>query len=140
MPADAAYTVTGTRPALGCLIADDAVVYRLDLGYVVGSDPGRDPTVRGGLTRPLVMVGAGMAESHAEIRLHDWDVVVADRGSVGGTSIFELGAADWQRIRPYEPRVLKPGTHVAFGQRIVTFVTPWVVPGPQAPDRALRGA
>jgi hypothetical protein len=132
MPADAAYTVTGTRPALGCLIADDATVYRLDLGYVVGSDPGRDPSVRGGLARPLVMTGEGMAESHAEIRLHDWDVVVTDRGSVGGTSIFELGVSDWERIRPYEPRLLKPGTHVAFGQRIVTFVTPWVVPSSQA--------
>jgi hypothetical protein len=131
MPADAAYTVTGTRPALGCLIADDAVVYRLDLGYVVGSDPGRDPTVRGGLARPLVLTGAGLAATHAEVRLHDWDVAVTDRGSVGGTSVFELGASDWERIRPYEPRVLRPGTHVAFGQRIVTFVTPWVVPGPQ---------
>jgi hypothetical protein len=131
MPAAAAYTVTGTRPALGCLIADDALVYRLDLGYVVGSDPGRDPTVRAGLARSLVMAGPGVAASHAEIRLHDWDVAVTDRGSVGGTSVFELGASDWERIRPYEPRVLKPGTHVAFGQRIVTFVTPWLVPDPQ---------
>jgi hypothetical protein len=132
MPADSAYTVTGTRPALGCLIADDAVVYRLDLGYVVGSDPGPDPIVRGGLARPLVMAGAGMAAAHAEIRLKDWDVLVTDRGSVGGTSVFELGASDWERIRPYEPRVLRPGTHVAFGQRIVTFVSPWVVPSLQS--------
>ncbi len=131
LPTEAAYTVTGTRPPLGCLVADDAVVYRLDLGYVVGSDPGRDPTVRGGLARPLVMAGADMAASHAEIRLHDWDVVVTDRGSAGGTCLFELGSSEWQRIRPYEPRVLKPGTHVAFGQRIVTFVTPWVMPGSQ---------
>jgi hypothetical protein len=131
LPADAAYTVTGTRPALGCLVADDAAVYRLDLGYVVGCDPGRDPTVRGGLARPLFMAGADVATAHAEVRLHDWDVVVTDRGSPGGTCLFELDSSDWQRIRPYEPRVLKPGTHVAFGQRIVTFVTPWVVPGSQ---------
>jgi hypothetical protein len=132
MPVEAAYTVTGTRPALGCLIADDAVVYRLDLGYVIGSDPGRDPTVRGGLARPLLIAGDGVAASHAEIRLLDWDVVVSDRGSLGGTSVFEMGASDWERIRPYEPRVLKPGTHVAFSQRIVTFVTPWVVPASQS--------
>jgi hypothetical protein len=131
LPIDAAYTVTGTRPPLGCLVADDAVVYRLDLGYVVGSEPGRDPTVRGGLARPLLMAGSDVAESHAEIRLHDWEVVVTDRGSPGGTCIFEVGSADWQRIRPFQPRVLKPGTHVAFGQRIVTFVTPWVTPGSQ---------
>jgi hypothetical protein len=131
LPTAAAYTVTGTRPPLGCLVADDAVVYRLDLGYVVGQDPGRDPTVRGGLARPLVMAGADVAASHAEIRLHDWDVVITDRGSSVGTHIFELGSSDWQRIRPYEPGVLKPGTHVAFGQRIVTFVNPWVMPGSQ---------
>jgi hypothetical protein len=131
LPAEANYTVTGTRPPLGCLVADDAAVYRLDLGYVVGSEPGHDPTVRGGLARPLLMAGADVAASHAEIRLHDWEVVVTDRGAPGGTSLFELGASDWQRIRPYQPRVLKPGTHVAFGQRIVTFVTPWVIPGSQ---------
>ncbi len=83
LPTEAAYTVTGTRPPLGCLVADDAVVYRLDLGYVVGSEPGHDPTVRGGLARPLVMAGADVAGSHAEIRLHDWEVVVTDRGSAG---------------------------------------------------------
>jgi len=131
LPAEANYTVTGTRPPLGCLVADDASVYRLDLGYMVGSEPGQDPTVRGGLARPLLMAGADMAACHAEIRLHDWDVVVTDRGSSGGTCLFELGASEWKRMRPYEPRVLKPGTHVAFGQRIVTFVTPWVLPGSQ---------
>jgi hypothetical protein len=131
LPAEANYTVAGTRPPLGCLVADDAAVYRLDLGYVVGSEPSHDPTVRGGLARPLLMAGADVAASHAEIRLHDWEVVVTDRGAPGGTSLFELGASDWQRIRPYQPRVLKPGTHVAFGQRIVTFVTPWVIPGSQ---------
>jgi FHA domain len=131
LPTEATYTVTGTRPPLGCLVADDAAVYRLDLGYVVGSEPGPDPTVRGGLARPLLMAGADVAAAHAEIRLHDWDVVVTDRGSTAGTCLFELGSSEWQRIRPYEPRVLKPGTHVAFGQRIVTFVTPWVTSGSQ---------
>jgi FHA domain len=131
IPADAAFTVTGTRPGLGCLVADDATIYRLDLGYVVGSDPGADPTVRGGLARPLVITGDAVAASHAEIRLQDWDVVVADRGSAAGTCVFELNSPDWERLRPYQPRVLKPGTHVAFGPRIVTFVTPWVMPVPQ---------
>ncbi|HUJ66111.1 MAG TPA: FHA domain-containing protein [Acidimicrobiales bacterium] len=131
MPTDAAFTVTGTRPGLGCLVADDATIYRLDLGYVVGSDPGADPTVRGGLARPLFMTGDAVAASHAEIRLQDWDVVVADRGSAAGTCVFELNSPDWERLRPYQPRVLKPGTHIAFGQRIVTFVTPWVMSVPQ---------
>jgi hypothetical protein len=122
---DGAYQVSGTRPALGCLITDEGAVFRLDTGYLVGSEPNRDPTVRGRLARPLVLAGEGVAASHAEIRLHDWDVVVTDRASEGGTHIFEMGAAEWERIRAYEPRVLSPGTHLAFGQRVVTFVTQW---------------
>ncbi len=135
IPSESAYTVTGTRPALGALVADDALVYRLDRGYVVGSDPNRDPTVRGGLALPLILNGADIAASHAEVRTHDWDVVVTDRGSTGGTCVFELNSTNWLRLRPHEPRILRPGTHVAFAQRIVTFVTPWIVPdesrGPQ---------
>ena len=120
-----AYQVSATRPALGCLITDQGAVYRLDSGYLVGADPARDPTVRGRLARSLCLPGADVAASHAEIRLHDWDVVVTDRASEGGTHVFEPGAGSWERLRAYEPRVLQPGTHIAFGQRVATFVTPW---------------
>lgn len=125
---DAAYSVSGTRPALGVLIADDATVYRLDRGFMVGSDPKRDPTVTGGLSRPLVLSGADVAAAHAEIRLHDWDVVVTDRASASGTCVFEPGATAWRRLTAFEPWVMPPGTHVAVGQRIITYVTPWVLP------------
>jgi hypothetical protein len=127
--ADGAYQASGTRPALGCLITDEGAVYRLDSGYLVGADPARDPTVRGRLARPLVLAGDDVAPSHAEIRLHDWDVVLTDRASNGGTHVLEMGAAGWERIPPYEPRVLQPGTHLAFGQRVATFVTPWTPDG-----------
>ena len=127
-----AYQVSGTRPALGCLITDQGSVYRLDSGYLIGSDPSKDPTVRGRLARPLVIPGDGVAASHAEIRLHDWDVVVTDRASEGGTHIFEPGANSWERLRAYDPKVLEPGTHLAFGQRVVTFVTPWTLRSPGA--------
>lgn len=126
-----AYNVSGTRPALGCLVADDGSVYRLDSGYLVGADPMRDPTVRGGLARPLRLEGVQVAGSHAEIRLHDWDVVVTDRDSPGGTFLYSPDSTSWERLRPYQPRVLQPGTHLAFGQRVATFLTPWVT-GPRA--------
>jgi hypothetical protein len=124
---DGGYQVSGTRPALGCLITDRGDVYGLDSGYLIGSNPSRDATVRGRLARPLVLSGDDVAASHAEIRLHDWDVVVTDRASEGGTHIYPPGAAEWERLRPYDPRVLRPGTHLAFGQRVLTFVTPWNV-------------
>lgn len=126
IPPEGSYSVSGTRPALGCLIMDDGSIYRLDRGYLVGSNPARDPTVRGGLALPLVLQGHDVSTTHAEVRLHDWDVLLTDRASAGGTSVFEPDGTDWERLRPYEPRVLKPGTHVAFGQRVVTFVTPWI--------------
>ena len=120
--------VSGIRPPLGCLITDEGSVYRLDSGYLVGADPAKDPTVRGRLARPLVLPGVDVAASHAEIRLHDWDVVVTDRASEGGTHVFAPGASSWERLRAYQPTVLQPGTHLAFGQRVATFVTPWAAP------------
>ncbi|HMC39750.1 MAG TPA: FHA domain-containing protein, partial [Acidimicrobiales bacterium] len=74
-----------------------------------------------------------VATSHAEIRLHDWEVVVTDRASEGGTFVFEPGSGDWEQLRPYEPRTLPPGTHLAFGTRIATFITPWTLE-PVAPQ------
>jgi hypothetical protein len=129
MPPGAREQVSGTRPPLGVLVADDGTIYRLDRGYLVGSNSSRDPTVGGGLARPLVLRGTDVSGSHAELRLTDWDVTVIDRGSAAGTCIYEPGAADWIRLRPYEPRVLTPGSHVAFGQRIVTYISPWVAAG-----------
>ena len=118
--------VSGTRPPLGVLVGDDGIVYRLDRAYLVGSDPGRDPTVGGGLARPLTLRGSDVSGSHAELRLADWDVLVVDRGSAAGTCVYEPGASEWARLNPFEPRALPPGTHVAFGQRVLTFLSPWV--------------
>jgi hypothetical protein len=126
MPVGAREHVSGTRPPLGVLMTDDGAIYRLDRSYLVGSNASRDPTVGGGLARPLVLRGSDVSGSHAELRLTDWDVTVVDRGSAAGTCIFEPGATEWSRLRPYEPRAVSPGTHVAFGQRVVTIISPWV--------------
>jgi hypothetical protein len=131
---------SGPRPALGCLIADDGSVYRLDSGYLVGSEPARDPTVRGRLARPLTLRGDHVAPSHAEIRLQDWDVIVTDRASEGGTHVFKVGAGAWERLGAYEPRVLEPGSHLAFGPRVVSFITPWTLlpVGDESADQETR--
>jgi hypothetical protein len=126
LPQDVTYTVSGSRPGLGCLVVDDGTVWRLDAAYLVGSEPSGDPTVSGGMARPLKLTGDDVSASHADIRLKDWDVQVIDRASPAGTWVYEPASTAWSRLAPYEARTLKPGTHVAFGQRIVTFVTPWV--------------
>ena len=129
LPVGSPDKISGTRPPLGVLVVDDGTVYRLDRGYLVGSNSLRDPTVGGGLARPLHLAGSDVSGSHAEVRLNDWDVIVVDRGSTAGTCVFEPGTDEWQRLNPYEPRVIAPGTHVAFGQRIVTWISPWVAGG-----------
>ncbi len=131
---DGSYQVSGTRPALGCLITDEGLVLRLDFAYLIGSDPARDPTVRGRLARPLVLEGEDVAATHAEIRLHDWDVVVTDRSTETGTHVYPPGATAWDLLPPHLPRVLVPGTHVAVGQRVLTFVSPWAVTIPGGGD------
>lgn len=118
-------TVSGSRPPLGTLILDDGTLFRVDRPYLVGSDPSRDPSVGGGLARPLALSGGDVSGTHAELRLNDWDVVLVDRGSAAGTSVFEPGSAGWVRLNSFEPRPVPPGTHMAFGQRIVTFIGPW---------------
>ena len=129
MPDGSRDPISGTRPSLGVLVADDGAIFRLDHGYLVGSDPGRDPTVGGGLARPLTLTGSDISASHAEVRLIDWDVTILDRGSTAGTCVFEPGSAEWVRLNPFEPRVVPPGAHVSFGQRVVTYISPWVAPG-----------
>jgi hypothetical protein len=124
IPADVAYTMSGSRPPLGCLVSDDASVFRLDRAYLVGSDPAQDATVSGGLAEPLLLPGEEVAASHAEIRLQDWDVIVIDRA--GATHVLEPNTTDWVRLRAYEPRPLIPGAHIAIGQRTLTYLTPWV--------------
>lgn len=126
LPRDVPFTVTGTRPGLGCVVVDDGTVWRLDSSYLVGSDPTEDPTVSGGMARPLQLAGDDVSPSHADIRLKDWDVQVIDRASPNGTWVYEPGAASWTRLAAYEARTLRPGTHISFGRRIVTYVTPWV--------------
>lgn len=117
--------VSGPRPALGVLVADDGGIYRLDRGYVVGAAPERDPTVTGGIARPLALPGQGVSPAHAEIRLDDWRVLLADRGSEQGTFVALPGRDRWEPVPRYQPTPLSPGTHIAFGQRVVTFTSPW---------------
>lgn len=119
--------VNGPRPPLGVLIADDGTIYRVDGDLVVGSSPGADPPVLAGRASPLQLVGAGgsVAPSHAELRVNDWELTVTDRGSAPGTHIVRPGRSGWERLLPFQPEPLLPGSHLAFGQRVVTFVSPW---------------
>ena len=120
--------VSGPRPPLGVLVRDDSVVFSVGTGYVLGVAPETDPTVTGGLALPLALRGPGsdgISPSHAELRLSGWDVTVVDRGSSGGTFLLAPGDEQWAPLVPYLAHVLTSGTHVACGQRIVTYLSSW---------------
>jgi hypothetical protein len=119
--------VTGPRPPLGVLIADDGTVYRVEGDLVCGSEPDSDPGVVSGRARAVRLIGpnASVAPVHAEISVIDWTVSVTDRGSAAGTHVVRPGQSGWQRLNPYQAEPLLAGSHVAVGQRVLTYVSPW---------------
>ncbi len=117
--------VSGPRPSLGVLVVDDGSLYALDRPYLVGSGASEDPAVTGGNARPLVLAGDRVAAIHAEIRVTDWTVAVVDRASTGSTHLLLPGSDGWSLLAPFRPSPLLPGTHIAIGARVMTFVSPW---------------
>jgi hypothetical protein len=113
------------------LVVDDGAVYRLERSYLLGSDPGSDPTVTGGGVRPLVLDSTpAIAASHAEIRLTGWGISVIDRGSDDATQVLMPGDTDWTTLRPFVAHPLRPGAHVAVGARVVSLISPWPIDEP----------
>jgi hypothetical protein len=117
--------VSGPRPALGVLVVDDGSIWRLDRSYLLGAHPDGDPTVTGGTARGLAIGGDRVADAHAELRLADWAVTVVDRGSPGGTWVLDPGGSTWEQLEPYRQHLLRPGSHLAVGARVLTYVSAW---------------
>lgn len=114
----------GVRPALGVLVFDDGATHALDTGYLLGREPGADPRVRSGALRPITLddPSGAMSRVHAEIRLENWDVLLADSGSSNGTYAAGPGASAWTGVAGRPVRLL-PGARVRMGQRTFTFRT-----------------
>src|SRR5262249_11860893 len=68
---------------------------------------------------------------HAELRCEGGGCVVVDVGSTNGTFLRSGSEAEWERLRPHDPRSLSPGDEVRFGQTIFTFQA--------APESAVPG-
>ncbi|MGH9076144.1 MAG: hypothetical protein ACRDY0_01590 [Acidimicrobiales bacterium] len=120
--------VSGPRPPLGVLVRDDGAVFGLSASFVLGTAPETDPTVTGGLALPLGLRGPGserVSAAHAELRLAGWDLTVIDRGSAAGTFVMVPGDTSWSRLAPYQARTVAPGTHLACGPRVLTFISSW---------------
>lgn len=122
---DRSTAVSGPRPPLGILVVDDGSVYSLERPYLLGAAVAWDPSVANGSVRALTLAGDRLGDTHAEIRLDGWAVSLVDRGTPGGTHVLAPGQDGWSRISAHREVPLRPGTHVALGSRVLTYVSPW---------------
>ena len=116
---------SGPRPPLGLVVVDDGSLYALDRSYLLGSGAGGDPSVTSGSARAMVLSGDRVASLHAEIRLDDWAVTLVDRAGDGSTHVLAPGRDGWRAVTPRGREVLRPGSHIAVGSRVLTFLSPW---------------
>lgn len=122
--------IAGERPPLGLLIFDNGASFTVDHDYLLGREPDVDDRVRLGELRPLVIFDTTgvISRRHAEIRLHDWDVVLVDCGSSNGTLVAARGATEWSALVPGQAVRMLPGMQVRIGERTFTFESPHGAP------------
>ena len=115
--------VEDVRPPLGYLVLDDGKTFLIDRDYVIGREPGRDPSVQDGRAAPIVLTDHDrkISRAHARVVLDGWDVKILDQHSANGTYIQHAGESSWTRIRDDQPVTIRPGTRVMIGRRTLIF-------------------
>ncbi len=115
--------VEGPRPPLGVIVLDDGTTFTLDFDYVLGREPENDPAVVSGQARPLAMTDPDRTVSrvHAGLVIDGWNVKAVDRGSANGTFIATSADDEWVALIPNRPTLVKPGTRIRLGQRVLLF-------------------
>jgi hypothetical protein len=113
------HLVPGTRPTLGFLVFDDGTTYALDRDYLIG----RQPDTGGKPFTALTVDDAdgGVSRNHAEVTLHEWDVVISDLGSTNGSYVWDANAHSWQLVASGNMHRLTPGDFVSIGRRTFVF-------------------
>ncbi|WP_216892681.1 FHA domain-containing protein [Nocardia alni] len=121
MPVDQTQRPTEVvRPPLGRLMLDDGTTLVLIADTVLGRDPqNSDAAQRGMQPFKIEDTSGGMSRAHAEIRLVNWDVTIADRGSTNGTHVRLPGRQDWIRVLPNQPMALPFGAELMLGGRVL---------------------
>ena len=67
----------------------------------------------------------GSLATCSTLRVGDWAVTVVDRGSDGGTWVLAPGGDGWERLDAFRQHLLRPGSHVAVGARVLTYLGAW---------------
>ena len=115
--------VTGERPPLGVLVADDGRRYDLVQDFVIGRDPESSDEVRSGRSAPLFLEDPELSLSrvHARLVLDGWEVRLEDAGSANGTFLAAEGSDDWRQLDTGVATTITPGTRVRVGSRVLTY-------------------
>ncbi len=115
--------VAGIRPPLGVVVLDIGSSFVVDEDCLLGRRPELDDEVITHRLRPVRLDDSSntLSRAHAEIRLHNWDVLIVDRGSSNGTHVKEPAAQEWRVLVPHQPFVLRSGAQVRIGTRTFTF-------------------
>jgi hypothetical protein len=122
--------VTGPRPPVGILLADDGSVWVLDKSYLIGADPTSDRDGQGTNYRTISMrAGANhtMASVQAEVRVSGWTVYLVDRGAPGGAYWQEPSSQNWAQLSRNDQKELSDGSHLSCGGRVLTYLAAWPV-------------
>ncbi|MGH3369219.1 MAG: FHA domain-containing protein [Nocardioidaceae bacterium] len=106
------------RPSLGRLRFDDGLVVELDRTVVLGRKP--TPTSPDARAVTVPDPQRTLSRYHAEVRVVDWQVFVADCGSTNGTCV-EVPGQPVMQLRPDDPFLIPGGTAVTMGD-VVRFV------------------
>jgi FHA domain len=112
----------GPRPPLGVLLFDDGMTLPLDVDYLLGREPGQDPSVVAGQARPLRVVDPQnqVSRVHLRVALVGWGVHLVDL-SANGTYLRQPGEETPVRVAKGESVPLKPGAQIHLGQRWLRY-------------------
>jgi hypothetical protein len=120
--------VSGPRPPVGVLLADDGSIWALRRGCLIGAEPGSAPEVQAGAAEAITMrAGAShaMAPVQAEVQIRDWSTYLVDRGAEGGSWVQGPTAQTWEQLGRNEQRELTNGSHLSCGGRVLTYLSAW---------------
>jgi hypothetical protein len=110
------------RPSLGRLQLDDGELIELDQELLIGRNPDRDTDPARAALRRVKVLGEKVSRSHLEVRLQEWDVLVADVGSTNGTFVMPHPGGQVTALEPGRAQLVEAAAIVYFGSRSFTVL------------------